>query len=77
MFVSSIDATDEPVSGPRLGRLANHADFKSELNAKMKIIHYNNLPALCLFALKDICLGQEIRYDYGIKVPWKKVCILP
>lgn len=69
----SIDATEEPLSGPRLGRLANHADFRKELNAKMKVLHCNNVPALCLFAVRDIHMGEEIRYDYGVKVPWKKV----
>jgi SET domain-containing protein len=34
---------------------------------------------LCLFALKDIKVNEEIRYDYGpddSNMPWRKVDIL-
>lgn len=74
----SIDATDEPIDGPRLARLANHADCAKENNAKMVVIPTDNGPALCLFATSGITAGQEVRYNYGIRVPWKKVgiCLL-
>jgi SET domain-containing protein len=63
----------EPTSGPRLGRLANHADSKKELNSKMTVFRCCDKPTLCLFAIRDIAGGEEIRYDYGVQVPWKKV----
>jgi SET domain-containing protein len=31
----------------------------------MKIIVCNGYPRLCLFALRDIDAGEELRYDYG------------
>ena len=38
----------------------------------MKVVEVNNKPYLCLFALKDINVGEEILYDYGIKdLPWE------
>lgn len=72
----SIDATEEPTSALILGRLINHGE-KSEINAKMRLIPVDHIPALCLFALRDIQLGEEILYDYGIKdLPWKKKIIV-
>jgi len=65
----SVDASEEPTSGPRLGRLANHGR-KDERNARMKVFE-NSVPTLCLFATKDIPAGTEILYDYGVKVPWE------
>lgn len=67
----SIDATQEPVSGPRLARLANHADAKKQENSRMRVQLYGGQPALCLFALRDINKNEEIRYNYGVSVPWK------
>ena len=30
-------------------------------------------PSLALFASRNICVGEELRYDYGIKdLPWRK-----
>jgi len=65
----SIDATDEPLNGPRLGRLVNHGDLKQQRNARMKVLD-THPPCLCLFATRFISPGEEILYDYGIKVPW-------
>jgi len=29
---------------------------------------------LALYALKDIAIGEELRYDYGVKdLPWRKI----
>ena len=68
----SIDATDEPSRGPLLGRLVNHGE-KKEINAKTRILQTNRKPAMCLFALKVINVGEEILYDYGVKdLPWKE-----
>ena len=63
-------------SGPKLARLANHADGRKEVNAKVQVVTLpTGLPALCLFSTRLIKKGEEIRYDYGIKVPWKKVSL--
>ena len=44
----------------------------------MKKVIVNNQPKLCLFALKEIDEGTEIRYDYSgpsSVLPWRKeVC---
>lgn len=42
----SIDATDEPSTGPVLGRLVNHGE-KNEVNVKLKSIDNGGVPALC------------------------------
>ena len=71
----SVDATEEPIAGPRLGRLVNHGE-KRELNAVMKVIETTNEPALCLFAIKNIAREEEILYDYGVSnLPWKVSCV--
>jgi len=66
----SIDATKERRCGPRLGRLVNHGNTETERNCKMKVVDgYGNRPWLCLFATKRIQFGDQILYDYGIRVP--------
>jgi len=67
-----LDATEEPASGtgPHCGRLVNHGR-KSERNAVMKVLDVAGRPALCLFACAVIHSGEEILYDYGVKVPWE------
>jgi len=65
-----VDATEEPSSGPRFGRLANHGK-RDERNSVMKVIEVNGVPMLCLFASEVIPAGTEILYDYGVKVPWE------
>ena len=69
-FVFSIDATEEAADDSRLGRLVNHGT-KKERNAVMKVIECDGLLTLCLFATKLIQAGDEILYDYGVKVPWE------
>ena len=66
-----MDATEEPNSGPRLGRLVNHGDKPRDCNAHMKILTLKKQPVLCLFSTKWISAGQQILYDYGI--PLNKV----
>ena len=69
--IFSIDATKP---SDRLGRLVN--DSKNG-NCKMRKIMVGDVPHLCLFALRDIGLNEEISYDYGIDdLPWRmKVCM--
>ena len=68
----SMDATDEPVQGPKLGRLVNHGDMASQRNARMKIVEG---PVLALYATKTIATGEQILYDYGVPIRWTdKVC---
>lgn len=61
----SIDATREPVEGPRLGRLLNHADKTKERNCKPKVVEYNGKPRLCIFSTRYVdckfvlCLRSE------------------
>ena len=62
----SVDATEEPNSGPRLGRLVNHGDKPKDRNARMKVLTLKNQPVLCLFSTKRISAGEQILYDYGI-----------
>lgn len=47
-------------------------------NCKMLIVENcgDGQPHLCLFATKDIAVGDERRFDYGVKnLPWRKVCV--
>lgn len=36
-----------------------------QLNSVMRVVSVNNAPHLCLFALRDIPGGEELRFDYG------------
>ena len=54
-----------------LGRLVNDAAPKF-CNSKMKKIQILGTPSLALFATKDNAIGEELRYDYGVKdLPWR------
>jgi histone-lysine N-methyltransferase SETD8 len=55
-----VDAQEE--SG-KLGRLFNHT--KKTPNCIAKLIEVENSPRIVLFALKDICKGSELLFDYG------------
>lgn len=71
-FFYSIDATAEPETGPKLGRLVNHGEGK-ETNVKLATLDVSGQPTLCLFALRNIEKGEELLYNYGISdLPWKK-----
>ena len=59
-FIFSIDATEET---PSLGRLVNHSRHP---NSKMRVLSVDDRPCLCLFALADIQVNDEILYDYGL-----------
>lgn len=64
-----MDATQEPTTGPSLGRLVNHS---SRPSAKMEVIvDEKDGPHLCLFATKAIQAGEQILYNYGIRIPFE------
>ena len=72
LHLCSLDATTESKSGPKLGRLVNHGE-KDEVNCKMECLNVTGSLALVLFAVKDIAIGQELLYDYGVSnLPWKQ-----
>lgn len=59
----SIDATKTP---NRLCHFINDSSIKDRsCNATMKLKVFKDYPRLCLFALRQIKAGNEIRYDYG------------
>ena len=67
MYIFSVDATND--TGGSLGRLVNDSPTG---NSYMRRILVNQQPHLCLFASKDINIGEELRYDYGVKdLPWR------
>ena len=40
----------------------------------MRKVKEGNETYLVLYALRDIKIGEELRYDYGIKdLPWRKI----
>ncbi|KAJ8303680.1 hypothetical protein KUTeg_018790 [Tegillarca granosa] len=50
----------------RLCKMVNDAEIKTKkCNCKMKKKIFNTYPRLCLFASRDIEIGEELRYDYG------------
>lgn len=69
----SIDATK---STGRAGRMINDSTIP---NSVMKVVIVENIPRLCVFALRDISPGEEIRFDYGVPdLPWRdRVLFLP
>ena len=62
--VCSIDATIE--SG-RMGRLANHT---RQGTVFVRLVSDGDTPHLCLFASRDMLYGEQILYDYGVKLPF-------
>ena len=69
MFVTfSVDATFP--SG--LGRLLNDASpNKPNCNYVMRKIKAETKTYLALYTLRDIAIGEELCYDYGVKdLPW-------
>jgi hypothetical protein len=63
-----VDATEEVA---RLGRLVNHGDSRKQQNARMMTLD-TLVPSIGLFATRDIEVGEQILYDYGVRVPWIK-----
>ena len=63
----SVDATF--ASG--LGRLVNDSEPKIA-NCVMKKKEINGQPHLAIYAKQSINIGEELRYDYGVKdLPWR------
>lgn len=45
-----------------------------EENVVLKIVVANKNPHICMFAKRDIEIGEELRYDYNDpNLPWRKV----
>lgn len=58
-----------------LGRLVNDA-LPSKANCVMRKIKEGSKMYLALYARRDIMMGEELRYDYGVKdLPWRKLSI--
>jgi histone-lysine N-methyltransferase SETD8 len=55
-----VDATKD---NKRFGRLLNHC--KKSPNVITKVIPDGSHPYLCLMAMRDIKVGEELVYDYG------------
>ncbi|KAM9431823.1 uncharacterized protein Hap1MRO34_002964 isoform 2-T3 [Clarias gariepinus] len=61
---------DAALDDGSLGRLVNDDHLKP--NCRMKTIRVDGNPHLCLFAIRSICPGEEISYDYGdSEWPWR------
>lgn len=59
-----------------LGRLVNDAlPNKANCNCVMRKMKVGSRIHLALYALRDIMIGEELRYDYGVKdLPWRSLC---
>ena len=69
LFFLSIDGT----FAEQLGRFVNDSVYG---NAVMKRVSVDGQTRLCLFALKEIPFGEELRYDYGdTGLSWRKKVI--
>ncbi|XP_053337900.1 histone-lysine N-methyltransferase set-1-like isoform X2 [Clarias gariepinus] len=61
---------DAALDDGSLGRLVNDDHLKP--NCRMKTIRVDGKPHLCLFAIRSICPGEEITYNYGdSEWPWR------
>ena len=55
----------------RIGRYIN--DAKAKKNCVCRVMEINGSIKLCFFALKEIALKTELRYDYGDNnLYWRK-----
>ena len=55
-----------------LGRLVNDSQYGP--NCFMKQIDVDDIPRLCMFALRNLLPGEELRYSYGEgHYPWRAV----
>ena len=58
--IYSVDATEET---GLYGRLLNHS--KKKANIVPRVILIDELPVVIMVAKRDICVGEELVYDYG------------
>ena len=69
-FIFSIDAT-------RIETIAKYVnDDHVKPNSTMKkVVDQSGTNHLCLFAIRDIAVNEEILYNYGegLDLPWRKV----
>jgi SET domain-containing protein len=62
------------IAGDRkLGRLVNHSIPGTTYP---KVVEVNKTPHVCLFASRDLEMGEQITYNYGVSLPFVDlVCI--
>ena len=66
-MIFSVDAT----FSSEQGRLVNDAP-SNKANCCMRKIKDGKNIYLALYALREISVGEELRYDYGVKdLPWR------
>lgn len=70
LFCDSVDATDEPVEGPTMGRLLNHSKVG---NTAVRLVEHHGRPYVCLFTSRAVQNGEQLCYDYGVTVPFADV----
>lgn len=64
----SIDAT----FSNQCGRYVNDG-IRENKNAELKVVYHCTTPHVVLFASRNICKGEEIRFDYGVdSLPWRQ-----
>ncbi|XP_067686937.1 uncharacterized protein [Haliotis asinina] len=64
-----VDATHSK----KMGRFVNDGWKKHEKNCFLRIVQCENKSYICLFANRDIKMGEEFRFDYGVpNLPWRK-----
>ncbi|KAM9446717.1 uncharacterized protein Hap1MRO34_008252 isoform 3-T4 [Clarias gariepinus] len=69
MFLTP-QGVDAALDDGSLGRLVNDDHIKP--NCRMKTIRVDGNSHLCLFAIRSICPGEEITYNYGdSEWPWR------
>ena len=56
------------------GRMVNDVQKGDPLeNCSVNVVIVDKVPHLCMFAVRAIEVGEELRYDYGdTKLPWRK-----
>ena len=68
MLFFSVDATFSNLCGRFVNDATGH-----KRNASLEVVFVNKRPHIALFAARNICKGEEIRYDYGvIDLPWRR-----
>ena len=67
----NVDSLDATFSGGS-GRKVNDAP-KPLANCQPIIVKLGDVPHVCLFATRNVGIGEELRYDYGVtNLPWRK-----